>query len=228
MKKLILALGLSLILGACTNDSQNIVTKLGLDQVFGAEDAIEEIWIDVRPAKDYDKGTKPGAISLPIKEIKKGNFNFEGYEDVEFHIFGNFERQGEEGAALLGQAGLPKLVVEPGLKDQLTKTVKLRSILADDFVKVMQDPKIFVIDTRDSEDFNKGHIDGAVNISGQDFADKLDQVPKKGEIYVIGYEDDPAFARALTDYRDEVSLVLEGMDYYDYSPYMGLGEEDLD
>lgn len=224
MKKLILSLGLSLIFVACTNDSQNIVTKLGLDQVFGADDTIEEIWIDVRPAKDYDKGTKPGAISLPIKEIKKGNFNFEGYEDVEFHIFGNFQRQGEEGVKLLGQAGLTKLVVEPGLKDQLAKTVKLRSLLAGDFIRALEDPKAFVIDTRDSEDFNKGHIEGAVNISGQDFADKLDQVPKKGEIYVIGYEDDPAFARALIDYREEVSLVLEGMDYYDYSPYMGHDE----
>lgn len=217
LKPVILALALWLMT-ACVYDPASPIQTGDWKSLFNIKKDLEEIRLDIREAKDYERGTRPDFINLPLKTLKKGEFSLEGYEDVNFIVVGGFEREAEEAANILRQEGIRSVATEPGYKETSYQLVTYKTILAKDFIDKIKDD-IFIIDTRSKEDYDQGHIAGAINISPEDFGDKLNQVPKKGPIYVIGYDTDRTFPMGLKDYRDDVIFVYEGMDLYDYSPY---------
>lgn len=223
LKVFILAMALW-VMTACVYDPSSPIQTGDWQGLFNIKKDLEVIRLDIRQAKDYERGTRPDFISLPLKTLKQGDFNLEGYEDMNFIVVGGFEREAEEAANILRQAGIKSVATEPGYKEISYELVTYKTILAKEFINLIGD-EAFIIDTRAKEDYDQGHIVGAINISPEDFGDKLNQIPKEGPLYILGYDTDRTFVMGLKDYREDVTLVYEGMDIYDYSPYFSLEED---
>lgn len=223
MKFKILLIG-ALFMASCSPKPYSPSQKLDFTSIFQTRSELEEVTIDLRQDKDYARGHIANAINIPIKDLKKGNYNLYGYEDVVFTLIGNYEKDAREGAEILAQAGYDNTNISPGYKEAIHPQVTYKAILGNEFSQIVEE-KIFIIDTRSFEDYSQGYIRGAVNITGEDFGDKLKTIPKNKTIYVYGYEDESEFASALSEYRKDVCLVIEGTKLYDYS--LTVDEEDL-
>lgn len=68
-----------------------------------------------------------------------------------------------------------------------SKTTKgFDSVDASRFAEVIEDGQVLVVDTRSPEEFNEGHIPGAVNINidGEDFEAKVAELDKSRPVAV--------------------------------------------
>lgn len=215
MKHKFLALIVILLLCGCTYNPDSILETKDFSSLLSKEEKLEDIYIDVRPEKNYLKGHKAKAINIPLKELKKSNYDLSTYKDHEIKVIGNFERESENAAKILRDNGFTNVFTNKGYKEVGVNLVKYKAILGEDFKKIL-DEDIFIIDTRQAKDYQKNHIDGAVNIVGNEFADYLHIIPKSKAIYIYGYKNEDEFANVLSEYRKDVTLVLEGADYMDY------------
>lgn len=215
MKNKFLVLVAVLLLNGCAYDPNNLLETKDLSSIFSKEEKLESFYIDVRSENHYLKGHKAKSINIPLKELKKSNYNLSSYEDNEIQLIGNFERESESAAKILRDNGFTNVFTNKGYKESTVKLVKYKAILGEEFKKLL-DEDIFIIDTRERKDYDKNHIDGAVNIVGNEFADYLHIIPKNKAIYIYGYKNEDEFATVLSDYRKDVTLVLEGTDYMDY------------
>lgn len=215
MKSKVLALIIILLLSGCAYNPDSVIETKDFSSIFSKEEKLESIDIDVRSEKNYLQGHKAKAINIPLKDLKKSNYNLSAYSDLDIHLIGNFERESESAAEILRDSGFTNVFTSKGYKEVGVNLVKYKTILGEDFKRILDDD-IFIIDTREFEDYDSNHIEGAVNITGDRFADYLDTVPKNKPIYVYGYKSEDEFALALSGYRKDVTLVLEGADYMDY------------
>ncbi|QDZ23588.1 rhodanese domain-containing protein [Chloropicon primus] len=55
------------------------------------------------------------------------------------------------------------------------------------FNETMQEPDAFVLDVRSEEEFNKGHIEGAVRITSNELPNRDGELPKDKEAPVLVY-----------------------------------------
>ena len=60
------------------------------------------------------------------------------------------------------------------------------SVDAQEFAKVLENPEVQLIDTRAPEDFNKGHIPGALNIyvDSEDFYEQMNRIDKSRPVAI--------------------------------------------
>lgn len=220
--KILLAISI-LFLPACVYDPSSPIQTGNFDGIFNFGDEIENIIVDLRREDEYLKGHRGLAINIPSMDAKRGQFDLRGYEDCKIILYGNYEKDGEDLVGLFQDLGFEEVVVDPGIKEATYSLVEYRSILAKDFEKILNDDRarrdVFIIDTRQEEDYDQGHVRGAVNIKGENFADKLGSIPRSSPIIVYGYDDNDEFARTLTEYRDQVNFLIEGTEMYDYQEF---------
>ena len=74
----------------------------------------------------------------------------------------------------------------PGRCNNSKATKSFDSVDASRFAEVIEDGQVLIIDTRSPEEFNEGHIPGAVNINidGEDFEAKVAELDKSRPVAV--------------------------------------------
>ena len=65
---------------------------------------------------------------------------------------------------LLKQKGFSMLMNAPGVKQYDYELYKVGSINAEGFLKIANDPNVLIIDARQKQDYDAGHMKGAINI----------------------------------------------------------------
>lgn len=144
--------------------------------------------VDSRPAKPYDEGHVPSAVSIPTPKLKKeGESLLPANKDLAlvFYCGGVTCGLSTESAGLAKKMGHTNVRVmlkgAPGWKKSG------RALVASDtFVK---EGNMVLVDLRSPEDAAKGHIKGAVNIPVATLADS-DEFPIKAPVVLYGGADE--------------------------------------
>lgn len=68
------------------------------------------------------------------------------------------------------------------LKQFLEERDSLQAISKEQLLKLIQTDNVTVIDVRPPEEFNSGHISGAISMPLSELKDRLDEIPKEREI----------------------------------------------
>lgn len=145
--------------------------------------------VDSRPAKPYDEGHVPTAVSIPVPKLKeKGEALLPADKDMQlvFYCGGITCGLSTESASMAKKMGYTKVRVmlkgAPGWKKSG------RALVASDtFVNT---GNIILVDLRRAEEAAKGHLKGAVNIPFAQFADKEGDFPPKAPVVLYGEADE--------------------------------------
>lgn len=80
--------------------------------------------------------------------------------------------------------------------------------------RLRQDPKLLVVDVRQPAEWNAGHIDGALHITGAELPSRINEVPKDRPVATIcssGYRSSVSASLLLSQGHPDIANVLGGM-----------------
>jgi rhodanese-related sulfurtransferase len=86
----------------------------------------------------------------------------------------------------------------------------LKQFHVDDVSRLVGDEKITLLDTRTKEEFEKGHVEGFINIPVDELREHLDEIPKDKPVYVMCQS-------GLRSYIAMRILAGNGYDAYNFS-----------
>lgn len=167
--------------------------------------------VDVRPFDKYHQGTVPGAVNIPWQEWDKrkgtlpadqateliffcGGRNCDlshraaaaartlGYTRVRTYAYGwpDWEKNSTRAFALIeprqgrvAAAGEPEPALYPG------------EIARDEFLELIEKKPadLLLVDVRSAEEFDRGHLPGAVNIPGEKVDEQVDRLKDRNVIF---------------------------------------------
>lgn len=179
--------------------------------------------IDVRPKEEYDAGHVKWAINVLSDDIVDGDLSAFEHIDKSFPIITicNTGKRSADAAQKLVEAGFTEVYNAEGVKEYDYETVtQVGFLLAPELQEIanLDDDKYFIIDARKPEDFNKGHLQGAVNITRDEIQDRLDEVPEGKTIVAYCYSGNQSLdvAEALVaDGHEDVWNANDGTKEYD-------------
>ena len=178
--------------------------------------------IDVRDAKEYNEGHVKHAINIPVGDIEKNVDRLSAWKDKKVVTVCNTGKKSKEAAEKLVKAGFKDVTNAQGVKDYKDYEIsKFTTLLADDFQKAIDEKKGQFIDARDSKDYDKKHIEGAINVDSKKLDDLEAKLPKdKGaSIYTYCYSGNRSavVAKKLTElgYKN-VFNAFDGVKEHEY------------
>ncbi len=179
--------------------------------------------IDVRPEDEYNAGHVKWAINKLSDDIVAGDLSGIDHLDKSFPIITvcNTGNRSAKSAQALVDAGFTEVYNAEGVKDYEYETItQVGFLLAPELQEIANagDDKYFIIDARKPEDFEKGHLKGAVNITRDEIQDRLDEVPKDKTVVAYCYSGNQSLdvvEALVADGHEDVWNANDGTKEYD-------------
>lgn len=192
---LVLVMGVSIITGCTQNDTKPAETdkkteEAGFKEMTGDElvklnsgkEKDNMLIIDVRPEEEYLAGHVAHAINILSDDIANNLDKLEAYKDKKVVTICNTGKRSAAAAKVLVENGFKDVYNAAGVKDFTYDLVKYRDILAKDLLELKKEDGAVLVDYRPKDLYEKGHIDGAINIELDKISENLDKLPKEGKI----------------------------------------------
>ncbi len=174
--------------------------------------------IDVRDAEEYEQGHVKHAINIPVDELENRLAEIENYKDRDIVTICNTGKKSAKGQEILLNNGFNSVFNADGVKEyEYTTITKVKSVLAEEFKKLVEEGNATVIDFREEKDYNQGHLKDAINSTPDDILDKLDQIPKDKPVLTYCYSGNKSFVGAdkLVNEGYDVTNAIDGTKEYD-------------
>lgn len=145
--------------------------------------------VDARPEKRYAEGHIPTAVSIPTSKLKKkGAALLPDDKDITlvFYCGGPTCGLSPKAAGMAKKWGYSNVSVYVQGEPEWTESGHLTAATAE-YVK---NTNIVLIDLRDSEEVNAGHIPGAVSIPAGDLSGAKERFPASRTAPIVFYSDD--------------------------------------
>ncbi|MDD7362559.1 MAG: rhodanese-like domain-containing protein [Peptoniphilus sp.] len=202
-------------------DAGEVVEMKGadLDKMMEDKDAKEKILvIDVRPEEEYDEGHVKFAINMPIDTFEDNLDKIEDLKDFDIATICNTGKKSAEAADILVKNGFKKVANAEGVKSyDYTTMTKVTNVRGPEFLELAKSGDYTVIDARDAEDFDKGHLDGAINVLLEEFDEKYGELPTDKPFLVHCYSGNRSWeiASKLVEKGHDATNSLDGTKEYD-------------
>ncbi len=177
--------------------------------------------IDVRSAEEYAAGHIKHAINIPLEQLESRLDEISAYKDKNVVLYCNTGNRSGKALDLLKQKGFSVLMNAPGVKQYDYDLYKLGSINAEGFLKMANEPNVLIIDARQKQDYDAGHMKGAINIPDGEPVDNYKDVleaNKDKTIVTHCYSGNRSakLAKALNERGYNVINLLDGTKEYNY------------
>lgn len=92
----------------------------------------------------------------------------------------------------------------------------MRTMMMPEFEQLMKKEKVFVIDVREDDEFEEGHIPGAVNYPLSKFMQYVSELDKKQKYYMVCYSGgrSDVAAKFLDKQGFDIVNIMGGMSVY--------------
>ena len=177
--------------------------------------------IDVRSSEEYAAGHIKHAINIPLGELESRLDEINAYKDKNVVLYCNTGNRSGKALDLLKQKGFSVLMNAPGVKQYDYDLYKVGSINAEGFLKIANEPNVLIIDVRQKQDYDAGHMKGAINIPDSEPVDNYKDVleaNKDKTIVTHCYSGNRSakLAKALNERGYKVLNLLDGTKEYNY------------
>lgn len=152
-----------------------------LDGYIGNDKQKENyVVIDVRTPEEYAASHVKWAVNIPLEEIEQSTKKLSPYKDKTIVTICNSGKKSGEAAKILAKKGFPQVYNGEGVKSYKYKnTTQVKYLLGKDAQKLADSGDVYIIDGRMTNDYNQGHLKGAINIAPNEIDQKLEKVFKK-------------------------------------------------
>ncbi len=219
---LLAALGSFATCGAETQQPNDAISGASLSTLQEDDRAKENyLVIDVRGADEYAAGHVKHAINIPLGELESRLDEISAYKDRNVVLYCNTGNRSSKALDLLKQKGFSMLMNAPGVKQYDYELYKVGSINAEGFLKIANEPNVLIIDARQKQDYDAGHMKGAINIPYgeplENYKDVL-EANKDKKIITHCYSGNRSakLAKALNERGYNVTNLLDGTKEYSY------------
>ena len=219
---LLAALGSFATCGAETQQPNDAISGASLSTLQEDDRAKENyLVIDVRGADEYAAGHVKHAINIPLGELESRLDEISAYKDRNVVLYCNTGNRSSKALDLLKQKGFSMLMNAPGVKQYDYELYKVGSINAEGFLKIANEPNVLIIDARQKQDYDAGHMKGAINIPYgeplENYKDVL-EANKDKKIITHCYSGNRSakLAKALNERGYNVTNLLDGTKEYNY------------
>ena len=219
---LLAALGSFATCGAETQQPNDAISGASLSTLQEDDRAKENyLVIDVRGADEYAAGHVKHAINIPLGELESRLDEISAYKDRNVVLYCNTGNRSGKALDLLKQKGFSMLMNAPGVKQYDYELYKVGSINAEGFLKIANEPNVLIIDARQKQDYDAGHMKGAINIPYgeplENYKDVL-EANKGKKIITHCYSGNRSakLAKALNERGYNVTNLLDGTKEYNY------------
>lgn len=219
---LLAALGSFATCGAETQQPNDAISGASLSTLQEDDRAKENyLVIDVRGADEYAAGHVKHAINIPLGELESRLDEINAYKDRNVVLYCNTGNRSGKALDLLKQKGFSMLMNAPGVKQYDYELYKVSSINAEGFLKIANDPNVLIIDARQKQDYDAGHMKGAINIPYgeplENYKDVLEaNKDKKMITHCYSGNRSAKLAKALNERGYNVTNLLDGTKEYSY------------
>lgn len=179
--------------------------------------------IDVRDSETYSKDHLAYAVNIPFDEFEGKIDELEVYKDQTIILVCNSGGKSGDAAKMLADKGFKKVYnVEKGMKGFEYETVKYTNLIGSEFEKLVKENKdSLILDVRDAKDYDKGHIENAINIPVDNIESRIDEIEKYKEndilIYCsIGRKSARAAELLVKKGYNKVYNTVDGVKEYDF------------
>ena len=177
--------------------------------------------IDVRSAEEYAAGHIKHAINIPLGELESRLDEINAYKDKNVVLYCNTGNRSSKALDLLKQKGFSVLMNAPGVKQYDYELYKVGSINAEGFLKIANNPNVLIIDARQKQDYDAGHMKGAINIPyGEPLENYKDVLEANKDKRIITHcysgNRSAKLAKALNERGYNVTNLLDGTKEYNY------------
>ena len=219
---LLAALGSFATCGAETQQPNDAISGASLSTLQEDDRAKENyLVIDVRGADEYAAGHVKHAINIPLGELESRLDEINAYKDRNVVLYCNTGNRSGKALDLLKQKGFSMLMNAPGVKQYDYELYKVGSINAEGFLKIANEPNVLIIDARQKQDYDAGHMKGAINIPYgeplENYKDVL-EANKDKKIITHCYSGNRSakLAKSLNERGYNVTNLLDGTKEYNY------------
>lgn len=145
--------------------------------------------IDVRGADAYEKGHITNAINIPFDEFEGRISELEHYKNETIVIVCNTGNKSGKAAQMLIDNGFKKVNnAADGMDEHDYATVTYTNIIGSELEKkASEDKDAVILDLRDAKDFEKSHMENAINISMDEFEAKMKEELKDKNQEILLY-----------------------------------------
>nr|WP_315056631.1 rhodanese-like domain-containing protein [uncultured Campylobacter sp.] len=219
---LLAALGSFATCGAEMQQPNDAISGASLSTLQEDDRAKENyLVIDVRGADEYAAGHLKHAINIPLGELESRLDEINAYKDKNVVLYCNTGNRSGKALDLLKQKGFNVLMNAPGVKQYDYELYKVGSINAEGFLKIANDPNVLIIDARQKQDYDAGHMKGAINIPDgeplENYKDVLEaNKDKKMITHCYSGNRSAKLAKALNELGYNVTNLLDGTKEYNY------------
>ena len=177
--------------------------------------------IDVRGADEYATGHIKHAINIPLGELESRLDEINAYKNRNVVLYCNTGNRSGKALDLLKQKGFSMLMNAPGVKQYDYELYKVGSINAEGFLKIANDPNVLVIDARQKQDYDAGHMKGAINIPyGEPLENYKDVLEANKDKTIVTHcysgNRSAKLAKSLNERGYNVTNLLDGTKEYNY------------
>lgn len=122
--------------------------------------------LDVRTEDEYKASHIENGVNIPLEEVESRISEFEEYKDKPVLVYCRVGKRSAEASEILFKNGFTNVSnMEDGVEEYEYKMVKYNDITGTQFEKmVSENPEAIILDPRDAKDYNKGHVENAINI----------------------------------------------------------------
>lgn len=190
-------MGLLVVPTACGNKSEVsktsvVATAEGFKTMSGAElQAIEDdkdkkekyLVIDVRSPEEYKAGHVKFAVNMPLDKFSDYLEEIKARGEEEIILYCNSGKKSGEAAKILVDNGFKNVYNADGVKQYEYPLVTYGNIFADELLN--KKDEAFIVDVRESKDYDEAHFTNAVNVSVDDLKSLDDKLPQDKDALII-------------------------------------------
>lgn len=161
--------------------------------------------IDLRPADKFAAGHIPRALNLPVANLDKyQEENWPSFKGAPLVFYSDNQADVDKALELMRDYGLSKATyfpgglarwqklgnpVETGLKAAPAKLTFVRKlapqdIAIPDFIKLLDDPNVVILDVRGASERTTGQFKGALNIPFEEISTRYKEIPKDKTVII--------------------------------------------
>jgi len=175
--------------------------------------------IDVREKYEYDAGHVRYAINISLNDIGNRLSDIADLKDKNIIVICRSGRRSRAAAEILHKHGFKKLFNAAGVSTyNYTSLTKVANVRGKQMQELVNTGKYSVVDAREPQDYEAGHLKGAISGSADTIAEKLAELPKERPVLTYCYSGNRAFAVAtkLADAGYTVISSLDGTKEYQF------------
>lgn len=171
---------------------------------------------DLRLQETYNAGHINGAVHAVCDVRTKDTIMPKIPKNIKLILIDDDGIMSEETTKMMRSFGLDAHYLQGGMKSWHKEVIKgnpTATIKSDDLWKKLQNPKLFLLDVRDADEFSDFKIPGSVNISLKDLfkPENISKIPKDKEIVTVCPHGNRAMVATFALARNGIkSNVLEG------------------